>query len=264
MDNWTYFDEKYGKPIGQGAQCHVYRRDDLAIKVLSQGHQLVDVMREANALAIVESLGIPTSNLHAVYWDHDQLVMEMKFVTGKETMEEIIACHEKGDMAGIDRHLSKLAQIQAAMHASKAFGLVESRSLYRAYMRLTPSLPDQVRENMLTLIDQLPDGDSLCHNDYHARNVMYDGKDYTVIDWDSATIGDPAGDVAHTYLATLLSSKEIADRYLELYAEKAGMDIARLEKWLPIHAMILYNALIPNKKNAEMCELLKPYIACLQ
>lgn len=54
MNNWNYFQEKYGDPIGVGAQCQVYRQDNTVYKVLSVGHKICGVMREGYALALAE------------------------------------------------------------------------------------------------------------------------------------------------------------------------------------------------------------------
>lgn len=262
MDNWAYFDNKYGKPFGKGAQCHVYRKDDLAIKVLTPGHQLTDLMREAYALAIAESLGVPTSNLKGVYRDHDHLVMEMKYVTGKELMDVILDCVQRGDYDAARRHGEKMADMQITLHSQHAFGLVSSQTFMRAYVD-GAQVDDATRAKLVKLVDGLPDGTSVCHNDYHARNILYDGENYTVIDWDSATIGDPAGDVAHTFLVTLLTDEQLAKDYLSIYLDKTGMDRARLDPWLTLHALILYAALYQNEKSAPLCERLIPYLDAL-
>jgi aminoglycoside phosphotransferase (APT) family kinase protein len=41
---------------------------------------------------------------------------------------------------------------------------------------------------------------AVCHGDLHALNVLADGERRTVVDWELATVGDPALDVARTAL----------------------------------------------------------------
>lgn len=259
MDGWATFDDKYGAPFGKGAQCRVYRKGDLAIKALTPGHRLVDVMREAYALAIVESLGVPTSNLRAVYEDHGHLVMEMKYVTGRELMDVMLERAEAGDLDAVLAHLSRMADIQLQMHAAEAHGLESVRGVYRAAIAGAAYIDDAVKGRMLAALDDLPDGGSMCHNDYHPRNILYDGENYTVIDWDTASIGDPAGDVAHTYLATLLTSRDMADAYINLYIQRSGMDEARVRRWLPFHAATLVVTLRRDEKTAAHADVLLPF-----
>ena len=40
----------------------------------------------------------------------------------------------------------------------------------------------------------------MCHGDLHALNVLVDGDQLTVIDWELAALGDPAFDIARTKL----------------------------------------------------------------
>jgi aminoglycoside phosphotransferase (APT) family kinase protein len=44
----------------------------------------------------------------------------------------------------------------------------------------------------------LPDGTALCHGDFHPGNVLLTRRGPVVIDWDSASRGDPLGDLACT------------------------------------------------------------------
>jgi len=41
---------------------------------------------------------------------------------------------------------------------------------------------------------ELPDGEALCHGDFHPRNVIVDGDELTIIDWVDASSGPPAAD----------------------------------------------------------------------
>ena len=54
---------------------------------------------------------------------------------------------------------------------------------------------------LIALAESLPDGDSLCHGDFHPGNVLYaaDGE-ARVIDWSAASRGDAAADVAHSFI----------------------------------------------------------------
>jgi aminoglycoside phosphotransferase (APT) family kinase protein len=45
-----------------------------------------------------------------------------------------------------------------------------------------------------------PSGKAVCHGDLHALNILAGGDTTTVVDWELATVGDPALDVARTAL----------------------------------------------------------------
>ena len=66
--------------------------------------------------------------------------------------------------------------------------------------------------------------------------VKDDGTLY-IIDWSHATQGNASADVARTYLLFWLSDDvDGANKYLDLYCEKSGVDKKYVQSWLPIVA----------------------------
>lgn len=261
MNNWEYFNKKYGQPFGKGAQCQVYRKDDTAYKVLSEGHTLINALHEGYALAIAQELGIPTSNVHGVYMEAGHIVMEMNYVVGKTLLELLEADLAKNDTASMGKRMDKLVEIQLQIHAREIAGLDDLRRNYLYLMKNHPPMDEKLRMGLIRSLQNLPDGTALCHNDYHAGNVLYDGETYAVIDWDSAMIGHPASDVAHSYLACLLTSQELADAYLIRYLTLSDMKREEVDAWMPIHAFVLYEAL--NQAQPVLSEKLAPFFSSL-
>ena len=61
--------------------------------------------------------------------------------------------------------------------------------------------------------------------------------EHYVIDWAHVTEGNSASDVATTYLLFAINGKqELADKYLNMFSEKSGMEKSYIQKWLPIVA----------------------------
>ena len=59
-----------------------------------------------------------------------------------------------------------------------------------------------------------PDGDRLCHGDFHPMNILGDVSQPVIIDWPDARRGDPAADVCRSYLLMRSHAAEIAAIYL--------------------------------------------------
>ncbi len=243
MNNWEYFNEKFGAPIGAGAQCQVYRKGNTVYKVLSEGHDLASVLHEGYALAVAENHGIPVSKVHGVYTEGGHIVMEMDYVNGEPVTNKIIEAVNENDIEKGANYIKKLAAILAQLHKEQIVELGDVRKCYTMYLKIHSDISETLRNNLLHLIETLPDGEALCHNDYHALNVIVEGDDYTVIDWDSAMIGDAAGDVAHSYLATLPMGEPAANVFLDEYLSLTGMKRERVEAWMPFHAFLLYDTL---------------------
>src|SRR5262249_47563068 len=62
------------------------------------------------------------------------------------------------------------------------------------------AVSEGIREQALERLDQLPDGDALCHGDYHPDNVLMTRTGPIIIDWGGACSGYPLADVAQTEL----------------------------------------------------------------
>lgn len=67
--------------------------------------------------------------------------------------------------------------------------------------------PDQYSQ-LERYLDQLPDGNNICHMDFHPGNIMLGSEGYQVIDWAETVKGAPEADVAMTSL--ILSMAETA------------------------------------------------------
>lgn len=55
-----------------------------------------------------------------------------------------------------------------------------------------------MRTRVLQLLDAMPDGDQLCHGDFHPGNIIITQKGPLIIDWMTVSKGVPCGDVART------------------------------------------------------------------
>jgi aminoglycoside phosphotransferase (APT) family kinase protein len=89
------------------------------------------------------------------------------------------------------------AELHAGLHAKSVPDLPRQRERVEARVRSAP-LEARWRDAALRLLDTLPDGDRLCHGDFHPANVILSGAGPVIIDWPDATSGNPLADVART------------------------------------------------------------------
>jgi aminoglycoside phosphotransferase (APT) family kinase protein len=73
----------------------------------------------------------------------------------------------------------------------------------------------------------------LVHIDYWRGNLLWDQHQITaVIDWEEASLGDPAEDVAYCRMDLWASvSEELADEFLRCYEHETGRKVANLSFW---------------------------------
>lgn len=74
---------------------------------------------------------------------------------------------------------------------------------------------------------------ALVHIDYWRGNLLWDqGRIIAVIDWEEASLGDPAEDVAYCRMDLWASvSEALADEFLRRYEQAAGRPVANLGFW---------------------------------
>lgn len=117
-----------------------------------------------------------------------------------------------------------LAELHADIHKHAAptrLPLLRDRLKVRIEACDAPAREKQVARSRPM---ELPDGNALCHGDFHPDNVLLTPRGPVVIDWSSASRGHPAGDVAWT---TRL------------------MQVAKLPPWSPWHAHLMLRYLRP-------------------
>lgn len=94
-----------------------------------------------------------------------------------------------------------LARLQASLHETIApQELPEVHDEVARRLR-SPLVPSELRVTALETLEGLPEGDRLCHGDFHPGNVLRrSAGGYAAIDWKNGMRGDPAADVARTRL----------------------------------------------------------------
>ncbi|NYT95424.1 phosphotransferase family protein [Salinispora sp. H7-4] len=203
-----------GAKIGAGREADVHTWcDDAVIKLYRPG--LLGHRAEAGALTALAGLDIAPKLTDTVEWD---------------------------------RAATHLAVHQVSAPAD----LPELRSVLAA--RITDAtMPTRLRDHTLRLLDGLPEGDRLCHGDYHPGNLMLTAGRAAVIDWPNATRGAPAADHARTKLLlrysaplpetsrvarTLVRSSRsvFARRYIRAYRAGSVQPPSPSGPWLAVQA----------------------------
>ena len=148
-----------------------------------------------------------------------------------------------------------LGEVQAQLHAASASsGLPGLKATLKHRIESYDRLPEHLARFALRALDELPDGDSLCHGDFHPGNILMAGETPVVIDWTNATQGDPDADVARTLLMFRLGElppgspavmrmlatfarKIMASAYLRAYRRQRAVEPAAVRRWdIPVAA----------------------------
>lgn len=235
MSTHDHFAEYFGDLVGRGAQAAVYARGEVVVKVFNAGYNKANVFYEAAMMGFVEPAGIAMPRPIEVLSLAGRMCLKMTRIGGPSLDGLMI-----GDPSRAPALFADLVRLQREIHAKRVFLPVSQRHRLREMLRLNTSLDSDRRQALLALSDGLPDGEALCHGDFHGQNILVDNGTYKVIDWIEVTKGDPLVDASHSYTVIGISSREGAELYLECYCAASGARREEVLRWVPLQAGSLY------------------------
>ena len=100
------------------------------------------------------------------------------------------------------------------------------------------NIDENTKYELLQRLQGMKNHNKLCHGDFHPSNVIVtEDESIYVIDWAHVTQGNASADAARTYLLFSIDKKEaLAEKYLNLFAEKSGIEKTHIRRWIPIVA----------------------------
>ena len=99
-------------------------------------------------------------------------------------------------------------------------------------------ITDNAKYELLARLDGMKDHVKLCHGDFNPSNIVIksDGT-AAILDWAHVTIGNASADAANTYMMFIMEGKnELAEKYLEIFSIKSGINKNLVQRWIPIVA----------------------------
>ena len=92
----------------------------------------------------------------------------------------------------------QLAELHTEMHKHEVSDLPSQRTSLIEIIQQLESLPLGLKSSLLKLLEGFPDGNTLCHIDFHPDQVLITDSGPVIIDWMTAQKGHPHSDVART------------------------------------------------------------------
>lgn len=107
------------------------------------------------------------------------------------------------------RYARALAEMQAQYVKLRIPGLMTYRDELWQVIARTEHLPAELRQPVLEQLKTLPEGETLCHGDFHPANVLVTPQGLVIIDWMTARSGSSWADVARTRLLLTIGPKGV-------------------------------------------------------
>lgn len=233
-----------GFPIAVGKTADILSwGDGRILKLYRYGAAPELARREAQQARFAHASGLPTPAVIDVVAIEGRTGVIFERRDGPAMLD--VLRRRPGDADELAR---RFAVLHAAVHERQAPEFPEQRERLRTRITRAAALAADRRAAALVALGALPDGQALCHGDFHPGNILMTAGGPVIIDWLDATRGDPLGDLARTALllrhAALTPHQASAEKeafselrasflgvYLEKYAELRPFEETRLGAW---------------------------------
>jgi len=181
--------------IGKGRTADVYAWGEGRILKLYQGWMPIGGVAQEFAITnAAQAAGVPAPAAYGLVEVEGRHGIVFERITGVSLLSELQA--KPGRLFAIARQLGEL---HAQIHAVRApDNLPTQRWQIEGGIEDARGLDAADRQIALDSLKKLPDGESLCHGDFHPDNILMSAHGPVIIDWMTGTRGQPLADVART------------------------------------------------------------------
>ena len=240
-------------PIMERKTKTVYKDGDKTIKLFVENYSKADILNEAlNQARVEEGTNLNIPKLIEVSRIDNRWALVSEHIEGMPLDQLMKQYPEKEE-----EYLNKFIDIQLEILSNNVPLINRIKDKYKRKINDLLDINDNVKYELLQRLDGMKNHTKLCHGDYNPSNVIIkdDGTAY-VIDWAHVTQGNASADAAMTFLIFSLGGQdELAEKYLNLFASKSGIDKSNIQRWIPIVA-----ATQKDKRIAEEQVLLNKWI----
>ena len=240
------------EPIAERKTKTVYRDGNKTIKLFVENYSKAAILNEALIQARVEEkTDLNMSRLLEVTKIENRWALVTEFIEGTP-LDVLMREHPERQ----EEYLNLFVNIQLEIMSKRVPTLNRLKDKYRRKLE-EADIDDTTRYELLQRLEGTKNHDKLCHGDFNPSNVIINANgEYSIIDWAHATQGNASADVAKTFLLFSLNGQtELAEKYLELFTEKSGLEKRGIQRWIPIVAAVQLK-----KGGAENKEFLEKWI----
>ena len=219
--------EPIGRRLAAGNVAEIFEYGSRVVKLYKSPDAKATAFREAAIHAAVEAMGLPVPRLWSVRRLEDRWGLVFDRVEHASFAEQM-----REQPARVAAYLEAMVRLQMRIHAQPAVHFAGLAARLAGNIAAA-ELEARRKRQLLEGLAELPDGERLCHGDFHPMNILGNIEQPVVIDWPDARRGDPAADVARSYLIMMLHAPQLATPYLDVYCQASGMVPQTVLDWMP-------------------------------
>jgi len=254
-----------GKLLGQGNTAEIYEcSTDKILKLYKS--TMPDKACESEFYItenINRTLGIGPKAYEIIYLD-GRIGAIYEKVAGKTMLNEMLS-----KIWTINKRSKLLAYYHSEIQKKIDFKLLTVKEKLKENIESVGELTLLEKDKLLRYLETLPEGNILCHFDFHPDNIILNKGRPIVIDWMTACIGEGAADIARTCLILKYSEVPMKSRFIQKlirkfqnkvyqnyigeYLKITNTKMVDIQKWeVPIAAARLCEWIPENEKNRLM------------
>lgn len=202
-------------PIGKGRTAEVYGISETLVMKLFYPGFTAAAKREAAVAQALQGLGLPLPRMYGAFNVDGCPSAEP---TGRPSAEptgrpgilyrrvrgrSLLACMLESP-ASMPGYARMMAALQAVIHQKSSPRLPSLRRNMEEAIQAVPWPGPVAKRRIVRYLRTLPEGEAVCHFDFHPDNILLEEGRPVVIDWVNAAAGHPYADICRTWL--ILSS----------------------------------------------------------
>lgn len=235
---------RHGELLGVGNTASVYRWGNTeAIKIFHhQENSWYEATKEAKNAEIINNLNLKAPKYSGMLEYEGKSCLIYERIDGPTMLTQI-----EMTKSSITHFAKLMAQLHHEIHQVK----VDLRSNLKDELCNTISAQELINEDekrkIKGILDHLPEGNVVCHYDFHPGNIILSPKGPIIIDWLNTMVGNEAADIARSSMMLksnalpptapeLFHKREcrelLHEKYLKEYFMLAGMKQNDIEEWM--------------------------------
>jgi aminoglycoside phosphotransferase (APT) family kinase protein len=193
--------KELGEPIALGRTAEIYPYgEEKVLKLFLSDTPQPWINKEIEIGSYIQETNIPVPKVYERVKIEEREGVIYERIEGPSLLNEL---------ATKPWNVVKYGRLLANLHV-QVHDVTAPKSLETQREWATGGIPDSekisadMKAKVLELLDSLPDGDQLCHGDFHPGNIIITQRGPVIIDWMTVSQGVASGDVART--ATILET----------------------------------------------------------
>jgi hypothetical protein len=184
-----------GDPIAVGRTAEIYSYGDgKVVKLFFPTTPQAWIEKEIGIGQYIQATDLPVPRVYERVRINDRDGVIYERIEGPSLLNELAI-----KPWNVVKYARLLAKLHARVHEVESpVGLEAQRDWATGGIFEKDKLTEDKKTRIRQLLNSLPDGDRLCHGDFHPGNIIFTHRGLVIIDWMTVSKGVASGDIART------------------------------------------------------------------